>query len=280
MNLEDAITKRTAALRRQGKSERTIEWYRSWLARLNKHLLFKELEKITLEQLRCWIDELIEQDLKPSSIRGAAIAVKVFFKWCVAEGYLQHNPSDRLELMKKPKRVPDTLTTSEVLALINAAANSQHPERDQALIVFLTETGCRVGEVVGLEIGHIDIDAAVLTVIGKGDKQRFVFFGEATQTAMRAWLAVRNVEGPSLFGLTEWGIRQVLERLGDKVGVHANPHKFRRTSATLTANNGATPFFLAEKMGWASIEMAQFYVNRAQLEQRSKLTSPMDRILR
>ena len=278
MLLKDAVTKRSAALRRQGRSERTIEWYELWLQRLDDYLLFKDLDQITLTQLRCWVDDLIESGLQATSIRGAAMTAKVFFKWCVKEGYLKTNPAERLELMERPQRVPDTLTTSEVLALVNATVGSQNPERDLALVVFLTETGCRCSEVVNLQIGHLNVDGCCATVLGKGNKQRFVFFGEVTQRALRAWLEVRQVEGTSLFGLTEWGIRQALERLGDRVGVHANPHKFRRTSATLTADNGASAFFLQQKMGWASIDMAEYYVNRAQLEQRSRTTSPMDRL--
>ena len=280
MNLKDAIEPYAAALKRKERSPRTIDWYRIWLKDLNNYLLFKDLESITLTQLRCWSDSLIERKLKPSSRHGAAISAKVFFRWCVSEGYLTNDPAARLEMPVIPKRIPDTLTVSEVLALVNAAADSKNPVRDRALVVFFTETGCRLSEVATLTIDRVNIDAGLAIVLGKGNKQRFAPFGEATQKLLREWLAVRKVEGLSLFGLTKWGIALAIYRVGERAGVRVSPHKFRRTSATLRAEAGAEVIDLQAIMGWEGVEMAKIYVDQARLIAHARNSSPVDLFLR
>ena len=280
MNLKDAIEPYAAALKRKERSPRTIDWYRIWLKDLNNYLLFKDLEAITLTQLRCWSDSLIERNLKPSSRHGAARSAKVFFRWCVSEGYLTNDPAARLEVPVIPKRIPDTLTVSEVLALVNAAADSKNPVRDRTLVVFFTETGCRLSEVATLTIDRVNIDAGLAIVLGKGNKQRFAPFGEATQKLLREWLAVRKVEGLSLFGLTKWGIALAIYRVGERAGVRVSPHKFRRTSATLRAEAGAEVIDLQAIMGWEDVAMARIYVDQARLIAHARNSSPVDLFLR
>lgn len=279
MLLSDAIGLRLSTLRRLGRSEKTIKFYTFWLDQLQAFLLFNELELISLSQLRSFLDSLVERGLSKSSQRGASMTIRVFFKWCVAEGLLKTNPAERLELAKCVRHVPDTFDVSEVLALLNAAAGSKHPERDQLLVALLTETGIRLSEVAGLTLSDVKLDARCVLVMGKGGKQRFVPFAEAAAKLMVDYLAVRDLPGRSLFGLTDSGIRLALRRLGDKVGVRCTPHKFRRTSATLTARAGGGSYWLQQKFGWESQQVAKFYIDLAQMEDSRLKTSPLDRFV-
>ena len=283
MKLLDAMERRSAALRRLGRSARTIEWYEMWLRDLARSLLFDELEHVTLDDLRRWCDGLLARNLAPASRRGAVTTAKIFFRWCVAEGYLEVDPSVRLEKPTLPRRMPRALETGEVLALLNAAAASRHPERDQALVVFMVETGCRVGELIGLRPERVHLSEGVALVIGKGNQERFLFFGDATRKVLDGWLAVRPSSLPGLFGLTWSGVHQLLLRLRERAGVTArcNPHALRHTAATLRVENNAGSSDLQQIMGWSDIKMAEVYTGlaRERLARRAAATSPMDKLL-
>ena len=277
MLLLEALQLKAASLRRKKRSERTIEFYNSWIRSLNNFLMFKDLESITLQQLRLWIDSLIARGLATNSWRGAAMTAKIFFKWCTLEGMIDHNIADRLELPKAFKRIPDALETDQVLTILNDIdRNSLNHDRDVAIICFITQTGARLSEVATLTIDHLHIDDCYAIVIGKGNKQRFVFFGEAVQYTLRRWLVVRNSAAANVFGLKPSGIQELTKRLNRRSGIKCNPHKFRRTSATLRAENNAQANDLREMMGWESVEMAEHYIVQARLRKLARSTTPID----
>jgi|WetSurMetagenome_2_1015567.scaffolds.fasta_scaffold11081_7 site-specific recombinase XerD len=287
MLLKIAIEDRLAAMSRDRRSPRTVEWYRFFLEAFDRSLLCHELDQVSLHDLRCFVDGLIARKLTDATIHGAQIALKSFFKWSLSEGLIVSDPSLRLEVCRVPKKEPEALDTSEVLALLNAAAGTLHASRNKALIAFMTETGFRLKEVTDLLLKDLDIEAMVVYTsqsIGgrnsaKGNKPRFVPFGEVSQLLLREWLAVRPSNLATVFGLTGWGIRDMLEDLGDKVGIKVTPHKFRRTSATLRAEGSVDANTLKSIMGWETIGIAQHYVDKSRLMQQARATSPMNRVM-
>jgi site-specific recombinase XerD len=284
MLLQDAIQERLAALRRLKRSPRTVEWYAFWLMKFDASLLIHDVELVSLRDLRAFIDGL--EALNDTSVHGAQIALKAFFKWSVQEGLLTVNPADRLEVCKIPKREPDTLDTASVLALLNEAQRSSKPERNRAIIGFIVESGFRLQEAVCLLPKDLDIEARVVwTSAGtdgrnsaKGNKQRFVPFGVVAQLLLREWFAVRSDALDTVFGLTGWGVRDMLDDLSVKVGIRVTPHMLRRTSATLRAEENVQGNTLQAIMGWERPETAKHYVDRARLMVDARKSSPMDRV--
>jgi integrase/recombinase XerD len=289
MKLSEAIQLRSASLRRAKKSERTIEWYEMWLHDLRRSLLLDDLGLVTLDDLRRWMDGLVARGLSDHSLRGAVTTTHIFFRWCIAEGYRSDDPSPRLEKPKKPELIPHALDTDEVLALLNAAARSRNPQRDVALVVFLTETGLRRGELVKLTVEDVKFSAQagsggwVIVRCGKGKKDRFTPFGEATRQTLSEWLAVRSSDLPTLFGIGYEGLPQLLLRLRRRAGVksHCNPHAFRHSAATLRVEASAEASDLQQYFGWSDIRQAESYTKmaRERLQRRALATSPMDRLL-
>lgn len=286
MLLSDAIADRLSALKRLKRSPRTVEWYGFWLHKLDSSLLLHDLELVSLRDLRGFIDQLIVDGLNDTSIHGAQIALKAFFKWAVEEGLLTSNPAERLEVCKISKRDPDTLDTAAVLAILNEAQRTLHPQRNRAIIGFIVESGFRLQETCALLPKDIDIEARVAwtsdSVNGrnsaKGNKQRFVPFGDVSQLLLREWLTVRPAHLKTVFGLTTWGVRDMLDDLSVKVGIRVTPHMLRRTSATLRAEGNVQANTLQALMGWESIEIAKHYVDRSRLMAEARASSPMDRV--
>lgn len=284
MLLSDAIDARLASLLRSGGSQKTVKFYRFWLADLSRSVLMPDVESITLAHLRAWSDRLIVRGLSVRSRIGAVASIKSFFKWCLKEKLIDDDPSDRLEKPGKPKQLPKALDTGEVLALINACAHAKDPVRDLAILMLLVETGIRAGELVSLTLDRVNVEARFVTVIGKTG-ERFSFFEESTQFALRAWLKIRPDGGETLFCLGVTGVRLMLKRLAviahiDPKRIHA--HVFRHTSVVLRIENGAEAADLMNIYGWSSPAMIGVYGQLAteRMKARSMASSPMSRLNR
>lgn len=284
MLLSDAIEARLASLLRSGGSKKTAKFYRFWLADLAGSVLMPDVESITLVHLRAWSDRLIARGLAVRSRIGAVASIKSFFKWCLKEKLISDDPAARLEKPSKPKQLPKALDTSEVLALINACGHAKDPVRDLAILMLLVETGIRAGELVSLTLDRVHVDARFVTVVGKTG-ERFSFFEESTQFALRAWLKIRPAGGDTLFCLGVTGVRLMLKRLAviahiDPKRIHA--HVFRHTSVVLRIENGAEAADLMNIYGWSSPAMIGVYGQLAteRMKARSMASSPMSRLNR
>jgi len=282
MLLSEAVEDRLSSLLRSGGSKKTAVFYRFWLDDLSRSLMFTELQLVTLADLRRWTDGLIGRGLAVRSRIGAVATVRAFFKWCVREGYIDADPSVRLEKPKKPKQLPQALDTGDVLALLNAATTTDNPERDVALLTTLVETGPRLGEIVSMTVARLHLDERYVLISGKTG-ERFAFFEQATQQALRAWLAVRPAGLDTLFGLGPTGVRLMLKRCAviahiDPKLIH--PHVFRHTSVVLRIEAGAEAADLMNIFGWSSPAMIKIYGQLAtdRMMARSMASSPMSRL--
>jgi len=279
MELTTAVKLHAASLRRKNRSPRTIDFYATWLHALDNFNQHATLEEITLTQLREWIDSLIDRGLSPGTVRGAAMTAKVFFRWCTREGLIEKNVAERLELPQKRKRAPDVLTTADLLTLINdVTRHSKHRARDTALLCFWSETGCRIGELAELTPQNVRLQDGYAVVLGKGNKQRWVFFGDASKVSLADWLTVRPTTTPTLYGLTKSGLRQVLRRLSARTGLRLHPHKMRRSAATLRAARGISARALQDSFGWERLETANAYVAAAETQAQAQRSNPLDGI--
>jgi len=268
-----------AALRRRRRSEKTIEWYAMWLRDLSRSLMlarplgFDDVAHVSLADLRAWVDGLTARGLKPHSIHGAARAARAFFRWCLAEGLRADDPTLRLERPDLPRRIPKPLPVDVVQQLINVAAGSTHAARDQALVMFLADTGVRLGELCGLQVGDVDLAGCSAVVVGKGDQERFVFFSDETRRALMAWLVVRPPGVGNLFGLGYYAVGGLLRRLADRacVAERVHPHAFRKTAATRYAEQ-LDPHALMQLFGWKQLQTSEHYVyhSRARLAARAR----------
>jgi len=286
MNVQEAVNRFLLSM--QGvRSPATIVWYRN---RLSSLVAFvgpgTQLERVTLEDLRRWRAVLSERNVRwgghssrPAVAGGLSSwtlysyikTARVLFRWLVAEGALQRNVADRLELPRRSK-IPRRGVDDKVADAIIAVAR-QGCERDLALTLFVAESACRVCGVVGLRIGDLDLENGSAMVREKGwgghGLGRSVFFGKETAKAIRAWLKVRPVsEDDHVFlgergALKESGVYQMFKRLARRAGIDSNgwnPHAWRHAAARSMLNNGASLAHVSQILGHSSVEItAAFY---------------------
>jgi integrase/recombinase XerD len=230
-----------------------------------------------------------EPGLAPSSLRRRAAALKGFYRFAFAEGLIAADVASQLDLPRRVRVLPETLTVDEVDRLLSAVGDgdtaAQDPRaglaiRDRALLELFYAAGLRVSEALGLDREDLSLDGAYVRVIGKGDRERLVPVGEVALehlerylAAVRpAWLAMAHVEpirGGPVF-LTPRGRRlarqqawSVVRRAATAAGLgdRVSPHTLRHSFATHLLEGGADLRVVQELLGHASISTTQLYTH-------------------
>lgn len=285
MVLSEAIEALTVATIADGRSARTVADYRHKLGALLAFLGDVTIDQVTAGDLRRFVADLRQREtrysdahssrpevpggLAAASVAGYVRAVKRLFAFLVEDEVLAVNPARKLRSPKLARGEPKAYQTADFYKLLQATAGADPVAlRDRAILLFLADTGCRVGGLVGLRLADLDFDQGLAKLTEKGRKTRLVPFSDPTRAALVSWLAVR----PAFAGefvwaslgrgrrggshLTEEGVCQLFRRLKERAGIEGpcNPHAFRHGFAKLYLQAGGDLATLADLLGHASVE--------------------------
>jgi site-specific recombinase XerD len=216
--------------------------------------------------------------------------LRTFFRWIVAEGGLESSPMERIPVPTARADQVQPFTPEQVNALLAAAKHSRHPRRNEAVLLFLLDTGVRASELCVLRLEDVDIAGRRATVLGKGNKRRMVSFQKTTARALWNYLREEEREpNDPLFlsergeQLTRSGLLQLIERLGSTAGIataRCSPHTFRHTFAVEFLRAGGNVFTLQQMLGHTALHMTNRYVTLAQadIENQHRQYSPVERL--
>ena len=271
----------------RGLSKRTLSAYQHDLENCIEFLAQQGItdpSHVTPTVLRTWIFSLHEVGLAPSSIRRAQSAVRTFFRFLLAEGWLSVDPTERLESPKIRDRLPEFLTKEETQRLLDAP-NPQKSLywRDRSILELLYASGVRVSELVGLLISGLDLDDSFITVFGKGGKERIVPVGVPALLTLKRYLSelrpkldqaegrghvYLNARGRPLTRESVWKLVRDSGRRAD-INKNVSPHTLRHTFATHLLEGGADLAAVQELLGHVDISSTQIYthVDREYLRQ-------------
>jgi len=271
----------------RGLSKRTLSAYQHDLENCIEFLARQGItdpSRVTPTVLRTWIFSLHEVGLAPSSIRRAQSAVRTFFRFLLAEGWLSVDPTERLESPKIRDRLPEILTKEETQRLLDAP-NPQKSLywRDRSILELLYASGVRVSELVGLLISGLDLDDSFITVFGKGGKERIVPVGVPALLTLKRYLSelrpkldqaegrghvYLNARGRPLTRESVWKLVRDSGRRAD-INKNVSPHTLRHTFATHLLEGGADLAAVQELLGHVDISSTQIYthVDREYLRQ-------------
>ena len=254
------------ALKIQGRSEKTITHYRGVVGHLLKDLN-TPIRSITVYHIREWLAKEQARGVSDCTREGNRQVFSSMFGWLWREGLIEKNPTNNIGAIKVQKKVREPYTDVEIETLKESCTMSRHPLRDVAIISFLLSTGCRVGEVVGIERNDIDFQNKEVVVLGKGNKERTVFFDDVTSMYLRRYLDDRLDRHSALFlsarmtPLTIGGIQDMLRRRGASVHMQdVHPHKFRRTLATTLIAHGMPIQEVASILGHDKLDTTMKYI--------------------
>ena len=227
------------------------------------------------EIVRRHLDKLRAEGMKNSSIARKLASIRAYHAFVIVEGYGSEDPTATIDGPRRVTSIPKALTIDQVTRLIEAPDTSLPlGRRDRAVLEVLYGTGCRVTELVDLELHDIDFETKTAVVTGKGHKQRLVPVGSYAMASIEAWLAdrlgIRRSESdPGTIFLTARGnrlSRQTVWRIVHKAGTSAgiaskelSPHVLRHSAATHMVEGGADLRSVQEMLGHASLSTTQVY---------------------
>jgi integrase/recombinase XerD len=263
------------ALLAASRSPRTVVAYRRDLGSIGDWL-GRPVASAKLDELERYVAELRAAGLAPSTIARRIAALRSFFRHLMLVGGVKENPAAALQLPRRHRRLPRTLSPGEAERLLEAAAGTApRALRDRALAELLYGAGLRVSEAVGLERGGVDLERRLVRALGKGDRERVVPVGRAAADALRRYLAhgrphLERRHRPELFlnaqggPLTRAGAFLILRRLAGKAGLEperVHPHLLRHSFATHLLEGGADLRSVQELLGHADLSTTELYTH-------------------
>lgn len=285
MQLESALDGFIAYLgAERGYSEHTIKAYSSDLRDLANYAErrnVKTLEGINLEFFRDWLYESAQTGLSKTTLARRSASVRSFTAWMRRQGISENDAGARLKSPKADQSLPRVISMPQLDEIFeqlvdNASEGDPLALRDLAIVELLYASGLRVSELVGLNMGDVDLDRLTVRVMGKGSKERVVPFGIPASSAISDYLTRSRknlVEGKpatvaffvgarggklstrAVYGL----VASLLEPLGGSGP--AGPHALRHTAATHLLDGGADLRIVQEMLGHASMGTTQIYTH-------------------
>ncbi len=263
----------------RGRSEHTRRAYRGDLSAFFD-FTGGGMETVTLPRLRSWLAGQAAAGAARTTLARRTSTVKTFCTWAARRGLLPEDAAARLQVPKAHRTLPAVLRRDQAIdamEAMNSAAREGDPLalRDRLIVEMLYATGIRVSELCGLDIDDIDTSRRVLQVLGKGNKQRTVPFGEPAHVALTAWLT----EGRPALASADSGPALLLGARGKRLDprqartvVHQTvsavdgapdigPHGLRHSAATHLLEGGADLRIVQELLGHTSLATTQLYTH-------------------
>lgn len=248
----------------EGCSERSINYYSSTLDNLIKSLV-KPFNQIETEDLRIYLSVYQKKnDASKQTIDNIRRILSSFFTWLEDEDYILKSPVRRIHKIKTMKQVKETYSDESLERLRDNCKTI----RDLALIDMLASTGMRVGELVKLNRVDVDFVNRECVVLGKGSKERVVYFDARTKLHLQNYLNSRTDDNEALFvsllephnRLEIAGVEIMLRKLGRSLEINkVHPHKFRRTLATRAIDKGMPIEQVQKLLGHQKIDTTMEY---------------------
>lgn len=270
-DLEAKINYFLATKKLEGLSPKTLKNYEYTLRKL-QNLFHKPVSTITTADIKMLMYS--EADKKSaSSMNTFMTAIRLFFAWLQNEEFIIKNPCASIKPVKEPKRLRKPLTEEQVETLRDCILT----RREKAILEFFLSTGCRLSEVLNVKIKDIDFNNKTLLVIGKGNKERRVYFTERSKRALLNYLKDRTDDCEYLF-VTERkplrkigsrGMEIIINKIQMKSGldIHIHPHIFRHTFATHALKSGMKPEIIQQILGHGDVGVTlKIYARLAQTD--------------
>ena len=271
----------------RGRSRNTVQAYRRDLRQYQRWLNDRELTALTVghDGLTDFVAGRRVTDAATSSIARQIAAIRMLHRYLAVEQYRPDDPTARLDGVRVPSGIPKPLSEEQVGSLLDAViGNEPLHRRDRALLELLYATGARVSEIVGLSMGDIDFDEALVRLYGKGAKERIVPYGSAAAIAIEEWFSPsgrarlvpdrwkRRGDAEAVFlnqrggRLSRQGAWLLIKKYGERAGItdHLSPHVLRHSCATHLLDHGADLRIVQEMLGHASISTTQVYTRVSQ----------------
>ena len=238
----------------------------------------KDLRQIKRSDIISYMQYLKNKGYAPTSIARRLAALKSFYRFMNAEGYIPFDPAQVIEAGTKGTRLPRVLNLNEVEKLLATPDTaSDEGYRDRTMLELLYATGMRVSEMVNLNVSNLNLNMKYVIAFGKGSKERIIPLGKTAVSFLDTYINVvrpralhaNNSEERHLLlsvygkGLTRQRFWQIIKDYGQKAGIRKelSPHILRHSFATHLLDNGADLRSVQELLGHSDISTTQIYTH-------------------
>jgi integrase/recombinase XerC len=257
-------------------SPRTCDSYRRDLARFGEFLREQDggaWTRVDASQVRAFVAWRHRRGVGGRSIQRELSALRSFFKFALREGRVRVNPAVGVGAPKSPQKLPSVLDADHVAGLLEVDAKTPLAIRDRAMLELVYSSGLRLAELVGLDLGDVDLREGLVAVTGKGRKRRIVPVGRHARDAVERWLEARSSfverDHPALFlsvrggRLSARAVQSRFERWARLQGVEArlHPHMLRHSFASHMLESSGDLRAVQELLGHSDISTTQVYTH-------------------
>lgn len=228
-----------------------------------------EVDTLHTEQLRTFIASEHRRGLSPKSLQRRLSACRSFYRWLLRHGRIQANPAQPIRAPKAPRKLPQVLDPDEAKALVEVPTDAPLGLRDRALLELFYSSGLRLSELCALKWSDLDLADGLVTVIGKGNKQRRVPVGSFARAALKEWKDDRRPASdafvfPGRNGpISPRGVQARLRTLAQRQGLfkRVHPHLLRHSFASHVLESSGDLRGVQELLGHADISTTQIYTH-------------------
>jgi integrase/recombinase XerC len=266
----------------RGVSPRTFEAYGKDLSRFAAYCANRDTspENADSYTVNNFIADLSAERMASVSVNRALSSIRGYYRWLIHFGRRTDNPCGNLRNLKIQQNLPAFLWEGEMAAFAELpdTAGILWPLRDKALILAMYSAGLRISELVSLKISKLDPDLGSARVVGKGDRERYVFFSDEGKKALAEYLPARSARVKTREGkdptdrlfinrkggpISAPGVRWIIARYAERSGLGKNihPHSLRHSFATHLINSGCDVRVIQELLGHSSLSTTQRYTH-------------------
>lgn len=262
MNIEDYLSYLKS---QKGFSDHTIKNYKIDLIHFYN---FVNNRNVDTSLIREYLKELYDEKYKSRTISRKVSSLKSYFKYLESEGLIEENPISLIGNPKIEKTLPNYLNYENLEKLLNTPdINKKDGLRDALILEMLYSSGLRVSELVSIKLKDIDFKEKKIIILGKGNKERYVYYGSKCESLLNRYLEKHNEEylftNKHGYKLNDRTVRKIVDDVNRKsgIGVHVTPHTLRHTYATHLLNDGADLKSVGDLLGHENLSTTQIYTH-------------------
>ena len=252
-------------------SDYTIKNYQLDLTDFFKYVSKSNIDFLNIKNthVRGYLKYLDTRNLKNTTISRRISALRTFYNYLLEKGLVKSNIFLNVKNPKLEKKLPNYLNYTEIEELLASIDTKTDEGLERRLLIeMFYSTGCRVGEMVNVKISDIDFSSKTIKVMGKGSKERIVYYGDYASKYLEDYLKNKDKKGYLFTNkrgekLTiqevEYIVRDIMKHISIKT--HVTPHTLRHTFATHLLNNGADIRTVQELLGHANLSTTGIYTH-------------------
>lgn len=253
-------------------SDNTIREYILHLNSFNEYIILNKINyfKMNKNDIMNYLKFLDSQKLNNRSIGNILSSLRCFYDYLIEINIVNNNIFRSISNPKMDKKLPNFLSEEDMRKILDSInCEDVLSYRNRMIIEILYACGLRVSELVNIKLSDINMADKTIKVLGKGNKERIVFFGDYAYEAINNYLSVRNIDNEYLVlnnngnKITSRGIEKIINNIIEKACIsnHASPHTFRHTFATHMLNNGCPLKSVQEFLGHSSLSSTEVYTH-------------------